>query len=175
MARGVYYYMTENPAWLYAFAARSGIGSRLVRYCKFSASALLLFFVTDIHRYGAWYSGGATYIKPWWQYACILLWLPVLLFVIRCVFGFLDRCGSLLLMIPAWFTVIFTMCFLGACIVCMVDEGFYIFHGYVFLRGYQVAEILEGSLAFSAVYTAIESTVVVRDWLAVLLEKIFGG
>lgn len=175
MAKGIYCWMTVNPAWLLVFAERFGIGSRLLKCCRMSAAVLFLFLVTDIHRYGAWYTGGATYIKPWWQYAYVLLWVPFALVIIRCIIEFLDRHQNMLLLVPAAFAVIFTICFAAVCVACMVYEGFYIFHGYVFLRGRQLEEILELSIAVSAMFTIPEAVAAARDWLAALLEKIFGG
>ena len=45
-------------------------------------AALLLLFVSDIHRYGAWYNGGATYIKPYWIYLVIALWIPIIIYAV---------------------------------------------------------------------------------------------
>lgn len=164
MAKGVDYYLTDNPGWICTFASRFGIGSRLVRYCKISVVLLLFFSVTDIHRYGAWYMGNATYIKPYWQYVIVLLWLPLLTAIFKSFFSFIADYESMLILIPVCSAVIFAVLFIGACLVCMVDEGFYITRGYFFLRGEQLYEIFTGSLTVSIALSIIIFIDILREW-----------
>jgi len=55
-----------------------------------SAAILLFLFVTDLHRYGAWYFGNATYIKPYWfQFVC-LLWGFIGLYLLSKIMRWLE-------------------------------------------------------------------------------------
>lgn len=57
--------------WLYDVG--QGKHSGFNKFVKYDCYALLIMFITDIHRYGAWYTGNASYIKyPWhWIIAAI--------------------------------------------------------------------------------------------------------
>jgi hypothetical protein len=143
IARGIHFYLSRRPAWLYRFAERNNIGERWMKVCKICAAMLFIFFVTDIHRYGAWYNGGTTYIKPWWQLACVLLWVPMGLVMIKCFFTYLERFNTVLIFIPLLTSMFFIMFFAGASIVYMVEDGFCILHGYVFLPDRIFNEIME--------------------------------
>lgn len=155
LAKGIYYYMSRKPDRLYEFAAKFNISDRLIKTCKICAALLVFFFVSDIHRYGAWYTGGSTYIKPYWLYAYILIWLPPAFAALKCVFTILEKYESMILWAPVLFIMLSAVFFIGTCIVCMADEGFYILSGYFFLRESQLQEILECSLVFSALLMVI--------------------
>jgi len=155
LAKGVYFWFSRRPARLYRFTERCNIGERWMKACKFSAAALIILFITDIHRYGAWYSGGATYIMPWWQLVYILLWLPIVLAVFKCFFHFLLKNESLLVWIPAGAVIMYGVIFLIVSAACVIDDGFRIMHGYIYITEWEMTEIFEITNVLSGVIAAI--------------------
>lgn len=142
IARGIHFYLSRRPEWLYRFADRNNIGERWMKICKICFALLVIFFVTDIHRYGAWYSGGATYIKPWWQFACVLLWIPISFAVIKCFVYYLYSFKTILIMIPLMPMMTFVIFFIAASISYIADDGFCILHGYIYLTDEEFDDVL---------------------------------
>jgi hypothetical protein len=142
IAKGVHFYLSPRPAWLYRFAERNNIGNRWMKVCKICFAILVIFFITDIHRYGAWYSGGATYIKPWWQFACVLLWIPIAFAVIKCFAYYLESFKTILVMIPLMPLMMFVIFFIMVSITYIAEDTFCILHGYVYLPDEEFDDVL---------------------------------
>jgi hypothetical protein len=136
------YYLSPRPAGLYRFTDKKNISRRWMKICKICFALLFIFFITDIHRYGAWYSGDATYIKPWWQFACVLLWLPIAFAVIKCFIYYLDTVNTILVMIPLMPLLMFVIFFLMVSITYIAEDAFCILHGYIYLPDDKFDEVL---------------------------------
>lgn len=151
IGRALRFYFFASPQQLYDAAAEHGVGRRVLKVCRFCGAVLFLFFITDIHRYGAWYTGGATYIKPWWIFGCILLWLPIALALLLCAINYLERINTLLAVILLLPVVMFALVFTVTSSAYMVEEGYALFNGYIFFHEGAVDEIFEVSAVISLI------------------------
>lgn len=156
-------YFSRRPAWLYNFANKYGIGERWVKVCKFCFAVLFLFFVTDMHRYGAWYTGGATFIKPWWQFAYILLWVPVVTAVLLGIFTWLCSSEVEFIILIAILAMNYIILFIIILAVYMAEDEFMLTHGYLYLRQGKIYEVLEITFIISTVIGATYIWGFIRD------------
>jgi len=163
LAKGVHYWFSRWPARLYRFADRCNIGVKWMTVCKGSAAVLIILFITDIHRYGAWYSGGATYIMPWWQLVYILLWTPIVLAILKCFFHFLLKNESLLVWIPMGAVIMYGAIFLIVSAACVINDGFRIMHGYIYLTSWEMEEIFNVTTILSILIVVLTVFQLIRD------------
>lgn len=139
-------YMSPLPACLYSVADDCRVSRGRMKTCKICAAVIVLLLVTDMHRYGAWYSGGATYIKPWWQFAYIILWMPIASAALKCVFMKMNKSESTLLWLPVFCVITFTLFFILVWAFYLYDNPFCIMHGYIFIYNRQIDNAAETSM-----------------------------
>jgi hypothetical protein len=60
----------------------TGKHSGFMRFVKYDGYALLLIFISDIHKYGAWYLGNSTgYWKSWAYFVIPVMTIPFVIYV----------------------------------------------------------------------------------------------
>jgi hypothetical protein len=64
IAQGFHYLFSRKPVWLYEITDKYNVSQPVMIIAKSCTVILIFFFVTDIHRYGAWYFGNASYSSP---------------------------------------------------------------------------------------------------------------
>lgn len=64
--------------WLY----NTGTGKhpKFIKFVKLDCYVLLILFITDIHRFGAWYTGNAAYWMSWAYITIPIMLIPLILF-----------------------------------------------------------------------------------------------
>ena len=142
------------------------INKGLRKACKYSGAILFFLFITDIHRYGAWYTDNAVFYKyEWFVLVIIVLWVPFIIVLMIHIFRYIENKHNVILDIIAATVTSYFVWFLILSFYLLPDDKDWLNKGRGYLTIRDVDETFWVVILLPLFFTVIFSLRTFYGWI----------